>query len=225
MVGTINNKGELEFGGQLGLAINDLSMFSEAMDSLTESFEKEELTTADYKAGLDQIFDGTMTSLETLNELDRTMKSYYSETLSKVSEEIEKFSSAIEHSSTVLDHYKNLFGILGKENNYKFMATILQGQASVAKNSFNASKKAYAVYTEEAEKWKNKMAEVPENSEEWKQYKNNWEAAVTKAQESQDQMLTNAEDWAEKEKAIIENALSDLAKTLEESLTGGMSFE
>jgi hypothetical protein len=38
-------------------------------------------------------------------------------------------------------------------------------------------------------------------------------------------MLTDLAAWAESEKAILENTLADLGKTLEETLTGGMTFD
>jgi hypothetical protein len=38
-------------------------------------------------------------------------------------------------------------------------------------------------------------------------------------------MLSKTEEWAEAMKAVVENELAGLAKTMEESLTGGTSFD
>jgi hypothetical protein len=38
-------------------------------------------------------------------------------------------------------------------------------------------------------------------------------------------MLEDLASWAESEKAILENELADLGKTLEEAFTGGLSFD
>jgi hypothetical protein len=38
-------------------------------------------------------------------------------------------------------------------------------------------------------------------------------------------MLSDLQSWAESEKAILENTLADLGKSLEETLTGGKSFD
>jgi hypothetical protein len=38
-------------------------------------------------------------------------------------------------------------------------------------------------------------------------------------------MLSDLEAWAEAEKAVLENTLANLGKTLEEALTGGISFD
>jgi hypothetical protein len=38
-------------------------------------------------------------------------------------------------------------------------------------------------------------------------------------------MLSDLAAWGEAEKAILENTLADLGKSLEETLTGGMTFD
>ena len=51
--------------------------------------------------------------------------------------------------------------------------------------------------------------------------KTNWEAAEESAREAQDQMLSDAENWASSLKAVLENKLAKLGQTLENALTGG----
>jgi t-SNARE complex subunit (syntaxin) len=48
----------------------------------------------------------------------------------------------------------------------------------------------------------------------------NWETARDKANAAQEQMLSDAEAWAEALKAVLENKLSELGQALENSLTG-----
>ena len=69
------------------------------------------------------------------------------------------------------------------------------------------------------------MATAIEGSNEYETYKKNWIAAQEAANEAQDNMLNKTEEWAEAMKAIVENELADLAHTMEESLTGGTSFD
>jgi hypothetical protein len=38
-------------------------------------------------------------------------------------------------------------------------------------------------------------------------------------------MLSDIKAWGEAEKAVLENTLADLGKTLEQTLTGGMTFD
>jgi hypothetical protein len=69
------------------------------------------------------------------------------------------------------------------------------------------------------------MDSVPKDSAAFEVYKKEWEAAEAAARESQDNMLSATTEWAESMKAVIENELSDFAKTLEQQLTGGTSFD
>ena len=69
------------------------------------------------------------------------------------------------------------------------------------------------------------MASAIEGSNEYETYKKNWIAAQEVANEAQDNMLSKTEEWAEAMKSIIENELAELASTMEESLTGGTSFD
>ena len=85
----------------------------------------------------------------------------------------------------------------------------------------------FKTFNEESQHWQRKMAEAiaAGDDDALKLYEENWAAAETQARESQDKMLSDLATWAEAEKAILENTLSDLGKTLEESLTGGLSFD
>jgi galactokinase/mevalonate kinase-like predicted kinase len=47
-------------------------------------------------------------------------------------------------------------------------------------------------------------------------YKKEWDAATEAANEAQDKMLSKTEEWAEAMKSVIQNKLSDFAKTLEQ---------
>jgi hypothetical protein len=73
-------------------------------------------------------------------------------------------------------------------------------------------------------KWEEEMANTtdPIKLEELRGY---WLAAQEQAEEAQDNMLSKTQEWAEAMRACVENELSGLAKTLEESLTGGTNFD
>jgi hypothetical protein len=43
--------------------------------------------------------------------------------------------------------------------------------------------------------------------------------------EAQSDMLDKTEEWAEAMRAVVENELAGLAKSLEQALTGGSSFD
>ena len=77
----------------------------------------------------------------------------------------------------------------------------------------------------EAEKWAAKMVTAVEGSVEYETYKKNWLAAKEVANQAQDAMLSKTEEWAQAIKEITENELAQLANTLEQSMTGGTSFD
>ena len=198
-------------------------------------------TQAEYEAGLAQrsisdaayvenlktVYNGLIENLSALNELDNTMMAYYGETVTAAVEEIDVYTERMAHHTTVLEHYNKLLGIIGEENNYKAIGVVLEGQAKTAENSLKVSTKMYETFADEAEHWQTKMAEALAEGDTaaFELYQDNWAAAEAQARESQDKMLSDLAAWAEAEKAVLENTLSDLGKTLEESLTGGLSFD
>jgi hypothetical protein len=85
--------------------------------------------------------------------------------------------------------------------------------------------KLYKETSADAEYWAQKMTESIEGSNEYETFKKNWQAAQQAANEAQDAMLSKTQEWAEAMKAIVENELAGFAMSMEESLTGGLSFD
>jgi hypothetical protein len=81
--------------------------------------------------------------LNSLTELDNAMMDYYGDTLKMASEELAKYTDQMDHTTKVLDHYSSMLSILGKEQDYDAMGTVLEGQATMAGNRYEVSKKNY----------------------------------------------------------------------------------
>jgi multidrug resistance efflux pump len=62
-------------------------------------------------------------------------------------------------------------------------------------------------------------------SEEYEFYKAQWEAVSKVVDEKQAEILEGTKEWAEAIKATIENEFAKLADIMEDSLTGGLSFD
>lgn len=225
MIGTVASDGTLNVGGKLAQTMDNEANYEDAWSSLTTQRASGDINQADYVSGMTTLYDNIMSDLDALNQLDASMMSYYGETVAAASEEMGKLTARMEHHVAVLDHYKNLLSIIGEEANYEAMGVILEGQAHMAANNVEVSTEAYEMWSGEAEKWKEKMEKAVPGSAEFELYQKNWEAAEEKSRESQDKMLSDLAAWAEAEKAILQNTLSSLGKTLEESLTGGLSFD
>jgi hypothetical protein len=81
--------------------------------------------------------------LNGLIELDDVMMDYYGNTLVMAEEELASYTDQMDHSASVLDHYATMLSILGKEQDYDAMGVVLEGQATMAGNRYEVSKKNY----------------------------------------------------------------------------------
>ena len=227
MVGSLSDLQDGKMGGQLAEYFDNLSIYSNALDDLNQKLANGEISEAGYEEGLQKVREGLIDNLSSLNELDKSMMNYYGDTLSKVGEEIDKYSSKMEHQTSILEHYASMMEIMGKQNDYDSMGTILQGQADTIKNELDVAEAEYELYAKEAEEKRKKYEEAyaAGDMEAAELYKKEWEAADEAATEAQSDMLSKTEQWAESMKAVVENKLKGLAKSLEEALTGGTSFD
>ena len=218
-----------DFGGgsQLDEYLDNLTEYESAMARLRDEHAAGNITDAAYQEGLAEIRSNILDNLESVLELDKAMSEYYGDTLAAAGEEIAKFTDKMEHQADVLEHFASMMEILGKETDYKSMGIILQGQADVAANELEVAKRTYALYKQEAEEKKalydQAMAQGDHSAAEI--YKKEWEAAEEATREAQSEMLDKTEEWAEAMKAVVENNLAGIAQTLEETLTGGTSFD
>ena len=229
MEGAILLVGSTGSGGKLNVIMDNLGMYENLKTGLlnrsTDTEDANYMSDADFKAGLDELFNQTMNDIGALQELDETMLNYYGETLAAASDELAVYTERMAHHNSVLDHYKNLLSIIGEETNYKSLDIILKGQARVLANTVEVSKKTHEMYAQQAADWKAKMDAATADTAEFEMYEKAWKEAEAKSRESQEQMLSDLETWADAEKAILENTLADLGSALEEALTGGMSFD
>ena len=226
MVGSL---GDLEGGGggQLSEYLGNLDIYNTKLEELNTKLAAGEITEAAYEEGLEEIRVGLLENLEALNELDKAMLEYYSDTLSLVMEEMDKYTEKMEHQTSILEHYANMMEILGKSQDYEALGTILEGQVKTIENELAVAEAEFEMYAAEAETKRQlyEDAVASGNVEAAEVYKREWEAAESAAMEAQSEMLEKTEAWAEAMRAVVENQLSSLAKTLEQSLTGGTSFD
>ena len=212
---------------QMDIYSNSLANYSEHLKRLEEDYAAGKISQASYIEGLQETQDGIISNLEALNDLDDAMIEYYGDTLDMAIEEIAKYTDQMDHLVGVLDHYQSLMEIMGKENNYAAMGVVLEGRAKLLEDQVAASKSTmemlksevadrYQAYQDALESGNEAAAEI---------YLKQYEDALAAANEAEDEFLSKAEEWAESLKAILENKLKGLNKTLEEALTGGTTFD
>ena len=211
--------------GQADIYTDNLKQQEEYVNELTRAYYAGEISMDAYKEGLREAQSATIENLQALEEQKKAMQEYYGEVMDMALEEISLYTDEMEELNSVLDHYSNILELVGKQEDYATKSKILQSKATNLRNEMQVQQELYEKSNAEAEKWAAKMATAIEGSNEYETYKKNWIAVQEAANEAQDNMLSKTEEWAEAMKAIVENELADLGHTMEESLTGGTSFD
>ena len=214
-------------GGQLGVYVEGLQEYEDHLERLKQSYKNGEISQAAYIEGLQEVQDGLLENLESIQELDKTMMEYYGDTIAAAGEELAKFTDQMEHQSSVLEHYKAILELTGKETDYEAIGIVLEGQAKAAENRVKVNKETADMYREQADaryaEYQKALAQGNEQAAEL--YKKQYEAALQAANEAEEEYLSSVEEWAESVKAVLENTMADLSRTLENALTGGTSFD
>lgn len=224
MVGSLSsaNPGE---DGQLGGYLDILAEQKRHKEELDAAYAAGEINQAQYIQGLMDCQSAIIEQLSNLNELDKTMKGYYGETLAAAQEELSKYTDMMEHHSEVLEHYSNLLELIGASKDWERMKTVLEAQVSVAENAAAVSKANYEMLAQEAADKKAAWDALgkglgDELTYEESVIKQQWLDAQAAADEAQNQMLDDAAAWAESLKSLLETELAELADILNESLSG-----
>ena len=214
-------------GDKIALTEKSLQNNQNNIDKLKAAYEAGEISQSAYIEGLKEEESKMYDNLQTLQELNDTMMNYYGETLNKAQEELTEYTDKMDNMTSVLDHYRTLLDLTGQSQNFKVIGTVLEGQVKTIENSYQVAKENYEWFADEAIKKKELMNEALARGdvEAAELYENEWKAAEEKMRESQDNMLSMAEEWASKLKEILENKLADISSILENALTGGRSFD
>lgn len=225
MVGQLDASNSM--GGQMGEYFQQLKVYSNTLDELNAKHAAGEITDAAYEEGLEEIRAGLLDNLQAIQDLDKEMLEYYGNTLKMASEEIDKYTERMEHQTSVLEHYGNMMEILGKEMDYDSIGEILQGQVDTIENEMEVAEATYNMYQQQADEKKALLDDAIARGDTAavEVYQKEWEAANEAAMDAQSEMLDKTEEWAEAMRAVVENKLAGLAKSLEEALTGGTSFD
>ena len=174
--------------------------------------------------GIQDLQEKIYENLDNINQMDDTMMSYYGDTLAAASEELSKFTDLMDHHVEVLDHYTSLLSIMGKSKDYERMKLLQQTTVDVTKNNAEVSKANYEMLAAEAkakeEAWAAAQADASLTDYQKDVIKQQWLDAQNAANDAQNQMLEDAQAWAEALKTLLETELDELADNLETALAG-----
>lgn len=208
--------------------------FSEAQDALgyyegfyndlNTAFANGEISQEKYIEGLKESYSAILDQLTSLNDLDKEMMHYYEDTLDAAADELSYYTDQLEHLNNVLDHYKNLVTLVNGELDYKSIGKILDGQAKVLKNQLDVASANYKMLLSEKAEIEQSLASAQDEAAR-ELFEKELKAITTKVNEAQEEMLSKTEEWAEAQKAIMENAMAEAAKAMEKEFTDGLGFD
>jgi hypothetical protein len=72
-----------------------------------------------------EILPEILTIMEEFVSLDKDMMEYYSNAISTAQEEFDTYINIIDSGIEKLEHYRSLLSLIGKDNNYKMVDTVL----------------------------------------------------------------------------------------------------
>lgn len=182
-----------------------------------------DISQEDYVDGLKQSYDGILNNLEALQDLDKEMQHYYEDTLSAGAEELAVYTSHMEHLTSVLDHYQNIVTMMNGEMDFDNIGTILEGKASTLNNEMKVAESNYAML--KAEQAAMQAAYDAADAEGKKYLKSSLDAINAQVDEAHEAMLSKTKEWAEAQRAIMENSMKKAAHEMEMVFTNNMGFD
>lgn len=202
-----------------------LGIYENHYNDLNDKYATATISQDQYIEGLKETYDGIMSNLEGLNDLDKEMLHYYEDTLSMASEETDYYISQMEHLSSVLDHYRNIVELVNGEYDYEAIGTILEGQAKTRENEMAVAAAEYEMLLSEKKAIEEQMASVEVGSAAWDLYNEELQAITEATIEAEEEMLSKTEAWAESMKSIMENTFASAAYEMEMMMTQGLGFD
>lgn len=201
-----------------------LGNYESFYNELESAYAAGDISQEAYVDGLKQSYDGILDNLEALQDLDKEMMHYYEDTLAAGQEELAHYTDRMEHLTSVLDHYHNLIVMINGEYDYDSIGTVLEGKASTIKNELEVASANYEMLLEQQALIQSHYDNaIDENA----RALHAEELKVINAQvdEAHELMLAKTEEWAEAQKAIMENTMAKAAREMEMAFTNNMGFD
>ena len=209
---------------QIPIMTDSLGQYENFYNEITAAYAAGEISQAAYVEGMQESYSAILDQLSALNDLDKEMMHYYEDTLDAASEELAYYTDQMEHLTSVLEHYRNIVELVNGEFDYEAIGTVLEGQAKTLKNELDVATANYQMLlTEQAaaeEAYRNAQDEAAREL-----YAEELKAITAQVDEAHDLMLSKTEEWAEAQKAIMENAMAQAAHQMEKAFTDGMGFD
>lgn len=209
-------------GDSYPLLSNNLATYQKEVEELNKAYQSGEISQSGYIESLKEVNSNILENLGSLVELDKQMIEYYSNTLDSAQNELGKFTSQLEHQASILEHYKSVISLIGKENDFKMINSILQGQYDVASNQLKVQMKYLEALQKQKKEIESSLAKATGKEKEGLQKQ--LEAIIPKLNEAEQDVFSLKESIIELSNSILENDLAKFAKGLEEGMLESLGF-
>lgn len=205
--------------------VDSLDIYKDQLEALEESYAKGEISQTSYIEGLKEAKSAIIDNLTSLHDLNKEMVDYYKEALASAQEELSNFTSQMEHQTSVLEHYQNMLSLIGKENDFKMVGTLLESQLKTNQNLLEVQQQNYESLLKQKEELESKLNSIPLGSNQRELIEKQYQAIIEAANDAQTSIFKTTASIGELAAQILENSLSTAKKQLEETLTGGISLD
>ena len=210
----------LLFGDKIAPITEKLSTYYNMVDELQTKFEANEISQADYIAGLQEAQSEMISNVETLKDLLQEVGEYYLNTLSTVNERIDTQTAKFDHYLATIEHYKNLSTMLYGEQAYDKLNNILKGQEKILTNRISVSEREIQMLEGQRDQI---LAEMNKSgiSEQTKQkLQEDLNEIETQIMDKEENMMSDIEQLGEIAMETLTNTLGAARKKFEETLAG-----
>lgn len=191
------------------------------LKKIEEDYKNGKISQADYVSGMQDSLEVIIENLKALNELDKTMKEYYGNTLEAAAQELSKYTDHLDALSEATEHLKKISELMGHDTAEE-LKSFYNAQVKQSENSLKVSTAHYNELVKRNQAIRDKWEEVKNdpNNKNYDYYKKQFEDVVKAEDEAYNKMLSDAEDLAQILKDRLSNALQAAADKMEKSMSG-----
>lgn len=215
------------FGQQGEQYIENLEAYKDHLGSLKQAYEDTKISQTDYVQGLQQVFDGIMENLNSIEQLDQQVKSYYGQTLQAASAELSAHTAGIARATATLNHYLSVMQMINRQTDYASLGKVYEGLVKTTKNEYDVAVANYEMLKKQEENARQLLEQYSgdKTSKSFEIANQTWQDAAAAMDQAYSDMLSKMEAWTQAIVDNFQNTIHKLQQTLENELTDGTNFD
>ena len=151
--------------------------------------------------------DELMQNLKDVQEIAEDIHDLYLDTIDKAQDAFDEQIDQYEQIDGIIEHDMNLLELLSPENNEEALAHYYDKRAQNHNQEID-------FYRKEADMWKAQLENAEEGTEEWKKFRDNWEASINDLNSAVESAVENLLDK-------YNNTISKIIKDAKNQIVGG----